>query len=115
MPCESIGSISTGQLPDDGEWIEFGLDLAKRFLAIACGPPPPGCTVETIWHDYELGPYPTIGVCSGFSVPWDYVNACQAALEVFDDAVDWAAFKKVYDRQVGSELGEDDGAMEDDN
>jgi hypothetical protein len=22
-------------------------------------------------------------------VPWDYVNSCQVALSVFDDAVDW--------------------------
>lgn len=97
MSWESIGNINTGDLPGDEEWIEFGLDIALRYIKAVCGNPPVGCELAVMWSDHELGAYPSIGIYTDFEAPSDYVSACANALETFDRAVDWEALKDEYD------------------
>ncbi len=85
MPWESLGSCGSG---------DIGLRLAILYLAHVCGEPPPGCELDVMWHDHELGNYPTIGVCWDPYVrteaPWEYISHCEIALSIFDEAVDYS-------------------------
>lgn len=91
MSWESIGSVGDGQMPEDRDWILFCCDLALLYVKFVCGDPPSGCELGVMWHEHELGEYPSLGVSSGeFEPPWDYINQCEAALERFGDAVSWS-------------------------
>ena len=93
MNWESIGSVSTGNMPEDENWILFALNLAKQYILLVCGDPPLGSTLDVIWHDHELGSYPSLGICSEFWTPPDYLRKCEQALEHFDQAVEWEVLR----------------------
>ena len=65
MPWESIGSVSTGQMPCDENWILLSLNLAKKYVEFVCGKAPSGSKLDIMWHDHELGSYPSLGGDSG--------------------------------------------------
>ena len=108
MSWESIGSTSTGQIPHEMEWIVLSLGLAKRYVAFVCGDPPTGSKLDIMWHDYDLGTYPSLGIWSEYDHPWDYINACERALEVFDEAVSWHKLKEHFEKVALSEEDEAD-------
>lgn len=108
MPWESIGSVDTGQLPGDREWIEFCQNLAIQYIKLVCGAPPTDAKLGLMSHDHDLGSYTTIGVYSDYSIPFDYVSDCENALEVFDSAVSWEELKDLYEKQFSDEDAEDD-------
>jgi hypothetical protein len=63
------------------------------YLRHICGEPPDGCDLDILWHDHELGNYPTIGLLWNepqTDAPWDYISQCETALEVFNMAVPWS-------------------------
>lgn len=60
MTWESIGSTNTGQMPDDEAWILFSIGLAKQYVLFVCGDPPEGSKLGVMWHDHELGSYPSL-------------------------------------------------------
>lgn len=90
MPWESIGSVGNGQMPGERDWILFCYDLALSYLRFKCGEPPPGCELEVMWHEHDLGEYPSLGIYSENEPPWQYIHRCEAELERFDNAIDWA-------------------------
>ena len=95
---ESIGSVSTGNYPGDEGWIFFALDLAKSYVSLVCGNPPPETALEVIWHDHDLGQYPSLGVTSvwrSLEVE-DYIRRSELALQEFDGAIDWRRLKGYY-------------------
>ncbi len=89
MPWENIGSVGNGQMPQDQAWILFCYDLAISYLKFSCGDPPPGSKVGVMWHEHELGDYPSVGVYSDYDAPWDFIHRCESALERFDSGVSW--------------------------
>lgn len=97
MGWESIGSVNTGEMPGEGDWIVFALGLAKLYVLHVVGKPPPGHSIGIYWHDHELGEYPTLGVYSELTPDMGYVGDCERALERFDAAVDWSAIKPDWD------------------
>lgn len=107
MSWESIGSISTGEMPYEEAWIVFGLNLAKQYVKFVCGEAPPGSKLGIMWHEHELGRYPSLGLWSEDEPPWDYLDACERALDVFDEAAAWHELKEHYEEQVLSEEEED--------
>lgn len=115
MASESIGSVSTGQIPDDQDWIVWALKLGKRYVLRACGEPPDGCRLDVVWHSHELGEYPTLAVScdDDTELPWDYIEACERAFEVFDEAVDWSALKD-HLADVEEDEDDDESATDDD-
>ena len=106
---QSIGSVSTGQMPDEEDWILFALGLAKSYVELVCGEPPGGCTLEVTWHDHDLGSYPSLGVASewGSEEAGEYVERAEMALEKFDDSVQWSELKSYYHRSVENEADEE--------
>lgn len=112
MPWESIGSVSTGQLPADEDWIESCQKLAIEYVKLVCGEPPPGATLGLMPRDHDLGAYTTIGIYAEYSMPFDYASACERALEVFDAAVSWSELKELYENQF-SDQDKDEEADED--
>jgi hypothetical protein len=99
MSWESLGSVGSGQMPDDEPWILLCHDLAKKYLLYACGNPPDECELGTFWLDHDLGSYPSFGLYREYST-WDsdqYFSKCENALEKFDSAVDWHAIKPEFD------------------
>lgn len=94
MGWESIGSVDTGDIPNDLEWIDLCQDLAIRYIRFVCGEPPPGLTLGIMQNDHDLGSYPSIGVWSEFSPEFDYVNACEEALDIFNNAIEWNRLKE---------------------
>ena len=119
MTWESIGSTSTGQMPEERSWILFSLRLAKIYVLHACGEPPEGCEIGVMWHEHELGSYPTLGISYEDETPYDYIQSAERALEVFDDAVSWHELKSlVYseDHEEDEEESQEcDGSDEDDD
>lgn len=111
MSWESIGSVNTGDMPDDRSWILWGLRLAKKYIELVCGDAPTGSKLDVMWHDHDLGSYPTLGVWSDYDQPWDYINSCERALEVFDKAVSWDELMKYLDENEDAE--EYEGCEED--
>ena len=108
MSWESIGSVSTGDMPHDEDWILWSLWLAKKYIVLVCGEPPPGCKLDVMWHEHELGSYPSLGVWSEYDQPWDYINSCERALEVFDEAVSWHELKEHLEEEVFDDDDEGD-------
>jgi hypothetical protein len=103
MPWESIGSVSTGSAGRDDDWIEFGQLLALRYIRLVCGNPPLGVELSIMSHDHddsELSTYTSIGLYSDFTLPTDYVSACERALNVFDEAVNWFHLKEHFENQL---------------
>lgn len=91
---ESIGSTSTGQMPDEEGWILFSLSIAKAYILEVCGSPPLGCDLEIIWHDHEMGSYPSIGVGYEESLPAIYFKNAEKALWYFDTSIPWGSLKE---------------------
>lgn len=96
MPWESIGDVSTGSGQFEDSWNLWSLRLAKRYVELVCGEPPPECTLDIMWHEHELGEYPTLGVWFEYSRPGNYIRHCERALAVFDNAVSWGDLKEHY-------------------
>lgn len=114
MGWEDVGSVDTGQIPDDIHWIEFCQDLAIRYIRFVCGDPPPGSSLGVMQNDHDLGSYPSIGVWSEFSPEFDYVNACERALDTFNSAIDWEMLKEHFeDAQSADDADEDEFDDED--
>lgn len=103
MSWESIGSVNTGDMPDDKSWILWSLRLAKKYIELVCGDAPDGSKLDVMWHDHDLGSYPTLGVWSDYGMPWDYINSCERALEVFDKAVSWDELREYLDEHEEDE------------
>lgn len=97
MSWESFASVSTGEMPQEETWILFALRLARTYVLLVCGSPPEGCDLDVMWHDHELGSYPSLGLWSEWSHPWDYFHKCERALEQFDSAVQWSDIKQHYE------------------
>ena len=98
MPLESIGDVDTGQMPHDEEWILFAIQLAISYVEHVCGKPPRGCSLGVMWHDHELGSYPSMGLewdpnLGAFEPPADYIQRCEIALEAFGEAVNWSVIE----------------------
>lgn len=97
MPWESIGSCGTGSVVQ--------LRMAILYLCQVCGEPPLGCELDVLWNEHDLGDYPTIGVSWDPTVrsdaPWKYINRCEAALAIFDEAVEWS---EIHPDQVREKL-----------
>lgn len=108
MGWESIGSVDTGQIPGDLEWIDFCQDLAIRYIKFVCGDPPLGSTLGVMQNDHDLGSYPSIGVWSEFSPEFDYVNACERALDTFNSAIEWEKLKEHFEESNAVEDPDDD-------
>ncbi len=109
MPWISIGSVGTGQMPGEREWILLCYDLALSYLKFRCGEPPPGCELDVMWQEHDLGEYPALGVYYDFEPPWAYIHRCEAELERFDNAIDWAEIQREQD------FADDDDPTESDN
>ena len=103
MTWENIGSVNTGEMPDDQGWIDMCLKIAKRYIEFVCGKAPEGSELGIMWHDHDLGSYPSLGVWSEYSHPDEYVGNCERALEVFNDSVDWYKLKEHYEGHIFSE------------
>lgn len=103
MPWEDIGSTSKGQMPHEEAWIIWSLRLAKRYIQFVCGEAPSGSNLDIMWHDHDLGRYPSLGVWSDFDPPWECINACERALEVFDHAVSWRDLKEHFEKEAFSQ------------
>ncbi len=71
MPWESIGSVDTGEIPDDEAWILFCLGLAKNYVQFVCGLPPDESKLEVMWSEHELVDYPSLGVWYDIEEPWN--------------------------------------------
>jgi len=99
---ETIGSVSTGNMPDDEGWILFALDLAKEYVELVCGNPPDESRLEVIWHDHEMGCYPSLGVSAdcGTGQIEDYIRRCESALTCFDSSVDWLKLQENYHSSI---------------
>jgi len=108
MPWESIGSTSTGSMPHEEAWIVFTLGIARKYIEFVCGEPPPGNKLEVMWHEHGLGTYPTLGVWSDYAPDTKYVHACERALEVFDDAIEWHELRSHFG-EVAFEEEDDKG------
>lgn len=79
MTWESIGSTNTGQMPDDEAWILFSIGLAKQYVLFVCGDPPEGSKLGVMWHDHELGSYPSLPVVPIWGEANHLVGANQTA------------------------------------
>lgn len=111
MSWESIGSTSSGQMPDDEGWILMSLRLARTFIIFVCGEPPANSKLDVMWHEHDLGSYPSLGVWSEYEHPWDYISSCERALESFDGAVSWTRLENYMEEQVSQvDDGDDDPA-----
>ncbi len=108
MAWENIGSTSTGNMPEDRAWILQSLELAKTYILFVCGAPPDGSQLEVMWHEYELGEYPSLGVWSDYDMPDAYISSCERALEVFDAAVSWKELKDHASADDSAEEESDD-------
>jgi hypothetical protein len=92
MPCEDIGTCGDAQWPDR-EAIGFELGFGIACLRRHCGPEPPGCSLDVVWHDHDSGAYATISLVweegSLFDEHWAYIERCSELLNQLDSCVDW--------------------------
>ncbi|MEP6701738.1 MAG: hypothetical protein ABJB04_02030 [Betaproteobacteria bacterium] len=111
MSWESIGSVSTGEMPHDEEWIMLSLSLAKTYVEAVCGEAPAGSSFDIMWQEGDPVSFPSLGVwCDDDDVPVDYVNACERALAVFDGAVSWHELHEQFRQRAVPGEGDEDEA-----
>lgn len=66
--------------------------MAIDYLSFVLEEPPDGCELGIMWHEYDLGEYPSIGVHwehPQSEPPWRYIRKCEIALTKFDEAIGW--------------------------
>lgn len=95
-------------MPDDEAWILFCLEWAKRYIIFTCGDGPNEAKLDIMWHEYELGNYPSLGVCYEGDEPCDYLNACEAALDALNQAISWPDLKEHTKKAQDSDNSEDE-------
>jgi hypothetical protein len=113
MPWEGIGSVDTGEMPDDEAWILFCLGLAKNYVQFVCGLPPDDSKVEVMWGEHELGVHPSLGVWYDLQEPYEYIHACENALDTFNKHVSWFELKEFLRNQADEEDEWEEDADED--
>lgn len=96
MPWENIGSVDTGDMPHEEEWILFCLGMAKNYVSFVCGDAPDDGELGIMWSDHDLGSYPSLGVWYELEEPCEYISACEGALEIFNESVSWSSLKKYF-------------------
>ena len=92
MPWEYVGGCGGGQLPEDKDWIVFCYRMAIDYLDFVLEEPPDGCELGIMWHEHELGEYPSVGVHWDFpqsEPPWSYIRKVEIALSRFNRAIEW--------------------------
>jgi hypothetical protein len=109
MPWESIGTVNTGQMPHEEDWILFALGLAKSYVLWVCGPPPEGSSLDVMWHDHELGSYPSLGIWCEWAEASHYYTKAEGALFCFDQAIDWWKLKSHFEESFDDDDADDDG------
>ncbi len=107
MPWESIGSVDTGEMPDDEAWVLFCLGLAKNYVQFVCGLPPDENKLEVMWGEHELGDYPSLGIWYDLEEPYEYIRACEDAMDAFNQHVSWLDLKQFWQSQQEQEHDED--------
>lgn len=107
MPWEDVGSVDTGEMPEDEGWILFCLGLAKNYVQFVCGKPPDESKLEVMWHEHELGDHPSLGVWYDMEEPGEYVHACEEALDAFNKRVSWVDLKEFWESRKEQKDGED--------
>jgi len=95
MPWDSIGSVNTGQIPDDESWIRFCLGLALRYVRHTCGNPPPGCALEIMTD--EDGSH-SLGVWADFAPPQESVRKCEDTFFILNWAADWDQLQEHFEK-----------------
>ena len=91
MTWENVASCGSEELPFDS-WMEYCYQMAIDYLGIVLEDPPAGCELGIMWHEHDLGEYPSVGVHWDFpqsEPPWTYIRKCEIALSKFDEAVEW--------------------------
>ncbi len=91
MTWENVASCGSEELPFDS-WMEYCYQMAIDYLGHVLGDPPAGCELGIMWHEHDLGDYPSLGVHWDFpqsDPPWTYIRKCEIALSKFDEAVEW--------------------------
>ena len=92
------------------------LEMGIVYLRHVCGEPPEGCDLDILWHDHELGNYPTIGLRWDHpqtDAPWEYISRCETALDAFNEAVSWsqinpANMEDVFEANANARGGDGD-------
>lgn len=77
MAWESIGSVNTGELPEDADWIDFCQKLAIHYIKYVSEETHEGVSIGIMSHEHELGTYTSIGVHFKETPDWNYINACE--------------------------------------
>lgn len=108
MPWESIGSVDTGELPDDAAWIEEAQTLAIFYIEAVCGKAPDGCKLGIMSHDHDYGTYTTLGVHYEFFEPQEYIRNAEDTLDLLNSAVDWYMLKEHFYRLAFTEESDED-------
>lgn len=103
MPWDSIGSVDTGEMPDDEAWILFCLSLTKNYVEFICGRPPDDNKLEIMWHEHELGNYPSLGVWYDMEAPHEYIASAEDTLDAFDKHVSWLDLKELWKTKMAEE------------
>ena len=91
MTWENVASCGSDELPFDS-WMEYCYQMAIDYLGHVLGDPPAGCELGIMWHEHELGEYPSLGVRWGHpqpEPPWTYIRKCEIALSKFDEVIEW--------------------------
>jgi hypothetical protein len=108
MPWVSIGHCGHSTTPGD----TFEFELGIEYLKLVCGEVPESCELDVMWQEFdgtktgEIVDLPAgVGLAWDDTIipdaPWDYMSRCRTALEIFDEAVDWAAIHpEAVNRQI---------------
>lgn len=106
MPWENIGSVDTSDMPHEEEWILFCLGMAKNYINFVCSESTNGTRLGIMWNEHDLGNYPSLGIWYEYEEPWEYINACEETLDVFNDSVSWVKLKKHFKIQKEIKSGD---------
>jgi hypothetical protein len=117
MPWEKIGDCGLLRWPSDREWTLAELRMGIEYLARVCGEVPEGCELDIMWQEFDAGNAGEITECPSVGLawddteiedaPWDYIDRCEAALSIFDEAVNWAA---IHPDAVNEQIRENEAA-----
>jgi hypothetical protein len=102
MGCESLDEF--GDSSGNRRWQSAQISMAVIYLHCVCGEPPAGYKLEETWHECDMG---GVGQTTTYSLlsltwdepfdildeGWDYIERCNTALEIFNEAIDWQSIR----------------------
>lgn len=113
MPWENVGSVDTGEMPNDEAWILFCLGRAKNYVQLYAACRRKKVNLKSCGASMRIGGSSISGCLTPYGEPCEYIRAYEDALDAFNKHVSWLDLKDFWRNQPNEEDEWEEDADED--